>query len=63
MMIKEDEIVYDRDVKKVKEKGKVRIEYEGKRMVEEKVKYKKKKRRMKEKGNVEIVEREGKRIY
>ncbi|ENT10953.1 hypothetical protein B998_00965 [Brucella sp. F96/2] len=63
MLLQADELVYDRDVNTVTAQGKVRIEYDGNRLVADKVTYNQQTRRMTATGNVEIVERDGNRIY
>lgn len=63
MLLQADELVYDRDVNVVTAQGKVRIEYDGNRLVADKVTYNQQTRRMTATGNVEIVERDGNRIY
>ncbi|MBC8717757.1 LPS-assembly protein LptD [Ochrobactrum sp. Marseille-Q0166] len=63
MLLQADELVYDRDVNVVTAQGKVRIEYDGNRLVADKVTYNQQTRRMTATGNVEILERDGNRIY
>jgi len=63
MLLQADELVYDRDVNVVTAQGKVRIEYDGNRLVADKVTYNQQTRRMTATGNVEIVERDGNKIY
>ncbi|WP_183650149.1 LPS-assembly protein LptD [Brucella daejeonensis] len=63
MLLQADELVYDRDVNVVTAKGQVRIEYDGNRLVADQVTYNQQTRRMTATGNVEIVERDGNRIY
>ncbi|MFD1197558.1 LPS-assembly protein LptD [Brucella gallinifaecis] len=63
MLLQADELVYDRDVNIVTAQGKVRIEYDGNRLVADQVTYNQQTRRMTATGNVEIVERDGNKIY
>ncbi len=63
MLLQADELVYDRDVNTVTAQGKVRIEYDGNHLVADKVTYNQQTRRMTATGNVEIVERDGNKIY
>ncbi|MGU3400273.1 LPS-assembly protein LptD [Brucellaceae bacterium D45D] len=63
MLLQADELVYDRDVNTVTAQGKVRIEYDGNRLVADKVTYNQQTRRMTASGNVEVVERDGNKIY
>lgn len=63
MLLQADELVYDRDVNVVTAQGKVRIEYDGNRLVADQVTYNQQTRRMTATGNVEIVERDGNKIY
>ena len=63
MLLQADELVYDRDVNTVTAQGKVRIEYDGNHLVADRVTYNQQTRRMTATGNVEIVERDGNRIY
>lgn len=63
MLLQADELVYDRDVNVVTAQGKVRIEYDGNRLVADNVTYNQQTRRMTATGNVEIVERDGNKIY
>ncbi|MHC5230817.1 LPS-assembly protein LptD [Brucella sp. LJL56] len=63
MLLQANELVYDRDVNTVTAQGKVRIEYDGNHLVADKVTYNQQTRRMTATGNVEIVERDGNKIY
>ncbi|WP_343314785.1 LPS-assembly protein LptD [Brucella sp. BE17] len=63
MLLQADELVYDRDVNTVTAQGKVRIEYDGNRLVADTVTYNQQTRRMTASGNVEVVERDGNKIY
>ena len=63
MLLQADELVYDRDTHTVTAQGKVRIEYDGNRLVADQVTYDQQTRRMTATGNVEIVERDGNKIY
>lgn len=63
MLLQADELVYDRDVNTVTAQGRVKIEYDGNRLVADKVTYNQQTRRMTATGNVEVVERDGNKIY
>ncbi|MBJ6131944.1 LPS-assembly protein LptD [Ochrobactrum sp. Q0168] len=63
MLLQADELVYDRDVNTVTAQGRVKIEYDGNRLVADKVTYNQQTRRMTASGNVEVVERDGNKIY
>lgn len=63
MLLQADELVYDRDVNTVTAQGRVKIEYDGNRLVADKVTYNQQTRRMTATGNVEVVERSGNKIY
>ena len=63
MRLQADELVYDRDKSAVTVQGNVRIEYDGNRLVADKVVYNQQTKRMNAIGNVEIIERDGNRIY
>lgn len=63
MLLQADELVYDRDVNTVTAQGKVRIEYDGNRLVADKVTYNQQTRRMTASGNVEVIEKSGNKIY
>jgi len=63
MVLVADELVYDNDAQTVTAQGNVQIEYDGNRLVARKVTYNQRTNRMVAEGNVEIVERDGNRIY
>ncbi|YBV97985.1 LPS-assembly protein LptD [Phyllobacteriaceae bacterium JZ32] len=63
MVLQADELVYDNDAQTVTAQGNVQIEYDGNRLVARKVTYNQRTNRMVAEGNVEIVERDGNRIY
>ncbi|MGU3574848.1 LPS-assembly protein LptD [Brucellaceae bacterium C25G] len=63
MLLQADELVYDRDVQTVVAQGAVQIEYDGNRLVADKVTYNQKTNRMTASGNVQIVEKDGNTIY
>ncbi|MBC2884820.1 LPS-assembly protein LptD [Ochrobactrum sp. CM-21-5] len=63
MLLQADNLIYDRDANTVAAEGRVQIEYDGNRLVADKVTYNQQTRRMTATGNVEIVERDGNRIY
>lgn len=63
MLLQADNLIVDRDQNTVTAAGNVQIEYDGNRLVARQVVYNQKTKRMVAKGNVEIVERDGNRIY
>ncbi|MBK3745401.1 LPS-assembly protein LptD [Paraburkholderia aspalathi] len=63
MLLQSDELVYDRDAQTVTAQGNVQIEYDGNKLVAQKVTYNQATKRMVASGNVEIVERDGNKIY
>ncbi|WP_420960002.1 LPS-assembly protein LptD [Brucella sp. IR073] len=63
MVLQANELVYDNDNQTVTAQGAVRIEYDGNRLVADRVTYNQRTNRMMAEGNVEIVEKDGNRIY
>ncbi|HWD13749.1 LPS-assembly protein LptD [Pseudochrobactrum sp. sp1633] len=63
MLLQADNLIVDKDQNTVTAAGNVQIEYDGNRLVARQVVYNQKTKRMVAKGNVEIVERDGNRIY
>ena len=63
MLLQADNLIMDRDAKTVTAAGNVQIEYDGNRLVAREVVYNQATKRMVAKGNVEIVEKDGNRIY
>ncbi|WP_110750989.1 LPS-assembly protein LptD [Phyllobacterium leguminum] len=63
MVLQANELVYDNDAHTVTAQGAVKIEYDGNRLVADKVTYNQTTSRMLAEGNVEIVEADGNRIY
>lgn len=63
MLLQADNLIMDRDAKTVTAAGNVQIEYDGNRLVAREVVYNQTTKRMVAKGNVEIVEKDGNRIY
>lgn len=63
MLLQADNLIVDRDQNTVTAAGNVQIEYDGNRLVARQVVYNQETKRMVAKGNVEIVERDGNRIY
>ncbi|MBX8800404.1 LPS-assembly protein LptD [Ochrobactrum sp. MR28] len=63
MLLQADNLIVDRDQNTVTAAGNVQIEYDGNRLVARQVVYNQKTKRMVAKGNVEIVEKDGNRIY
>ena len=62
MLLEADTLVYDHDNDTISAIGNVRIDYDGIRMVAERVIYDQKTSRMKAYGNVEIIDRQGFRV-
>ncbi len=63
MLLEADTLVYDNDSGTVTAVGGVQIEYDGNRLVAQRVTYNQVTRRVRASGNVEIIERDGNRIY
>lgn len=63
MLLQADNLIVDRDQHTVTAAGNVQIEYDGNRLVARQVVYNQTTKRMVAKGNVEIVEKDGNRIY
>lgn len=63
MLLQSDQLIYNNDVQTISAVGSVQIEYDGNRLVADRVVYDQTTGRMKAIGNVEIVERDGNRIY
>lgn len=63
LLLEADTVVYDNDRNTVTAIGGVRIDYDGNRMVAQRVTYDRATGRMIATGNVEIVDRQGNRIY
>ena len=63
MLLESDTLVYDNDSQIVKAVGSVQIDYDGNRLVAREVIYNQKTRRVKAVGNVELIEKDGNRIY
>lgn len=63
MLLESDVLTYDQDANTVSASGRVRIEYAGNRLVAERVTYDRNTGRLKAVGNVEIVEKDGNKIY
>ncbi len=63
MLLEADTLVYDHDNDTISAIGNVRIDYDGIRMVAERVIYDQKTSRMKAYGNVEIIDRQGTKTY
>jgi len=59
MLLAADELVYDRDARVITAHGNVQIEYDGKRIVAQKVDYNQQTRRVVASGQVEIVDEFG----
>ncbi|MBA8876513.1 LPS assembly protein LptD [Phyllobacterium myrsinacearum] len=63
MLLESDELVYDINAKTISAVGGVQIDYDGNRLVARQVTYDQKTGRLKAQGKVEIVEKDGNRIY
>ncbi|MBX3595988.1 MAG: LPS-assembly protein LptD [Rhizobiaceae bacterium] len=63
MLLESDVLTYDQDNNTVSASGQVRIEYGGNRLVAERVTYDRKTGRLKAIGNVEVIEKDGNRIF
>ncbi len=63
MLLESDTLVYDNDRQIVRAVGSVQIDYDGNRLVAREVIYNQKTRRVKAIGNVELIEKDGNRIY
>jgi len=63
MLLAADELIYDRDAQIITADGNVQIEYDGKRIVAQKVSYNQQTRRVVASGRVEIVDADGTRLY
>ncbi|WP_245408269.1 LPS-assembly protein LptD [Zhengella mangrovi] len=63
MLMEADTLIYDNDNGTVTARGNVQIDYDGYKVVAEKVTYNQATRRVMASGNVEIIERDGNRIY
>lgn len=63
LLLQADQLIYDNDANQVTAFGDVRLDYDGRRVVAEKVTYNQATRRVTASGNVEIVEPDGTRTY
>lgn len=63
LLLESDELVYDINAKTISAVGGVQIDYDGNRLVARQVTYDQKTGRLKAMGKVEIVEKDGNRIY
>lgn len=63
MLLAADEIVYDRDGSSVTARGHVQIEYDGNKIVAQRVVYNQSSKRVMAYGNVEIVDAHGIKVY
>ena len=63
LLLVSDELVYDNDNQKITAEGGVQIDYDGNKLVAKKVVYDQRTGRLLAVGNVEIVEKDGNRIY
>ncbi|MCB1381635.1 MAG: LPS-assembly protein LptD [Notoacmeibacter sp.] len=63
MLLEADTLVYDNDNQVVRALGSVQIDYDGSKLVAREVIYNQKTRRVRAVGNVELVEKDGNRIY
>lgn len=63
MLLEADTLVYDNDKRTVTAVGGVRIDYDGNRLVAQRVTYHRDSRRLVASGHVEIIERDGNRVF
>nr|WP_255607114.1 LPS-assembly protein LptD [Phyllobacterium sp. 2063] len=63
MLLESDELIYDINAKTISAVGGVQIDYDGNRLVARQVTYDQNTGRLKAMGKVEIVEKDGNRIY
>lgn len=63
MLLEADTLVYDNDAQTVTAVGGVRIQYDGNRLVAQRVVYDQKTARMKASGEVQLVDRDGNTVY
>ncbi|CDO46544.1 Organic solvent tolerance protein [Bartonella henselae] len=63
LLLSADELIYNRDENTVSAQGNVQIEYNGNKVVAQKVTYNQKTGRIIAQGNVEIVQKDGNKIY
>ncbi|MCO5159718.1 MAG: LPS-assembly protein LptD [Mesorhizobium sp.] len=63
MLLEADTLIYDNDKEQVTAAGSVQIEYNGNRIVAQRVTYDRKTGRVIATGNVELVDRQGTKIY
>ncbi|SMH44019.1 LPS-assembly protein LptD [Mesorhizobium australicum] len=63
MLLEADTLIYDNDQQRVTAAGSVQIEYSGNRIVAQRVTYDRKTGRVIASGNVELVDRQGTKIY
>lgn len=63
LLLESDELIYDINAKTISAVGGVQIDYDGNRLVARQVTYDQKTGRLKAMGKVEIVEKDGNRIY
>ena len=63
MLLEADTLIYDNDQEQVTAAGSVQIEYNGNRIVAQRVTYDRKTGRVIATGNVELVDRQGTKIY
>ncbi|MEO0546687.1 MAG: LPS-assembly protein LptD [Pseudomonadota bacterium] len=63
LLLTADQLVYDNDAEKVTAIGNVRLDYDGYKVVAQRVEYNQKSNRVKAFGNVEILEPNGNKIF
>jgi LPS-assembly protein len=63
MLLEADQLIYDRDAETVSAIGKVQIDYDGLKLVADKVTYNQVTRRLMASGNVEIIDKQGNRFF
>ncbi|MET3560234.1 LPS-assembly protein [Bartonella japonica] len=63
LLLSADELIYNRDEHTVSAQGNVQVEYDGNKVFAQKVTYNQKTGRIMAQGNVEIVQKDGNKIY
>ncbi|ETS11643.1 LPS-assembly protein LptD [Bartonella quintana] len=63
LLLSADELIYNRDENTVSAQGNVQIEYDGNKVIAQKVTYNQKTGRIVAQGNVEIVQKDGNKFY
>ncbi|WP_208435230.1 LPS-assembly protein LptD [Bartonella phoceensis] len=63
LLLSADELIYNRDENTVSAQGNVQIEYDGNKVIAQKVTYNQKTGRIIAQGNVEVIQQDGNKIY